>query len=112
MAFEFTDKNFQEEVLNSTGVQVIDFWAEWCGPCRVVGPIVEGVAKDFENTDVKVGKMNVDDNSVTPSQYGIRGIPTLLFFKDGKLADRIVGASFDAIQLKRKIEEVQAKEIA
>ena len=85
-----TDGNFKAEVLDSKIPVLVDFWAEWCGPCRMVSPIVEKLAKDYSGK-LKVGKLNVDDNSETPSQYGIQGIPTLLFFKNGQLANQIVG---------------------
>ena len=85
------DKNFTSEVLNSTIPVLVDFWATWCGPCRTIGPIVEELAKEFMGK-VKVTKLNVDENPATPSQYGVRGIPTLILFKGGKIFDQIVGA--------------------
>ena len=85
-----TDGNFKTEVLDSKVPVLVDFWAEWCGPCRMVSPIVEKLAKDYSGK-LKVGKLNVDDNSETPSQYGVQGIPTLLFFKNGQVANQIVG---------------------
>lgn len=86
----FTDSNFQSDVLGASGVILVDFWAEWCGPCRMLGPVVERIAKANEGK-VTVGKMNVDDNPETPQKYGIQGIPTILFFKDGDLAQQMVG---------------------
>lgn len=91
MAYQFTDSNFETDVLKSDKVTVVDFWAEWCGPCRAIGPVIEQMAKDYDGRAL-IGKMNVDENSETPMKYGIRGIPTLLIFKNGELKDRIVGA--------------------
>jgi thioredoxin 1 len=91
MALEFTDDNIKE-IINSGKPVVIDFWAEWCGPCRMVGPIVEELAKEYDGK-VVIGKMDVDNNVDTPNQYGIRNIPTILFFKDGQLVDKQVGAA-------------------
>ena len=85
-----TDKNFKTEVLDSKTPVLVDFWAEWCAPCRMVAPVVEKIAKDYAGK-LKVGKLNVDDNSETPQHYGIQGIPTLILFKDGKVANQIVG---------------------
>ncbi len=91
MALEFTDENIKE-VINSGKPVVVDFWAEWCGPCRMVGPIIEELAKEYDG-QVVVGKLNVDDNVETPNEYGIRNIPTILFFKDGKIVDKQIGAT-------------------
>jgi thioredoxin 1 len=91
MALEFTDGNIKE-IINSGKPVVIDFWAEWCGPCRMVGPLVEELAKEYDG-QVTIGKMNVDDNVDTPNEYGIRNIPTILFFKDGKVVDKQIGAT-------------------
>ena len=91
MALEFTDENIKE-IINSGKPVVIDFWAEWCGPCRMVGPIVEELAKEYDGK-VTIGKMDVDNNNDTPTEYGIRNIPTILFFKDGKLVDKQIGAT-------------------
>ena len=90
MALEFTDENIKE-IINSGKPVVIDFWAEWCGPCRMVGPLVEELAKEYDGK-VVIGKMDVDENVDTPNKYGIRNIPTLLFFKGGQLVDKQVGA--------------------
>jgi thioredoxin 1 len=87
---EVNDANFDQEVLKSEQPVLVDFWATWCGPCKAIGPIVEGVAAAHAGK-LKVAKVNVDQNGATPSRYGIRGIPTLLFFKGGKVADQIVG---------------------
>jgi len=87
---EVTDANFDQEVLKSEQPVLVDFWAVWCGPCKAIAPMVDGVAEAYSGK-LKVAKVNVDQNGATPSRYGIRGIPTLLFFKGGKVADQIVG---------------------
>ena len=91
MALEITDANFDELVAKSTKPVLLDFWAEWCGPCRMVGPVVEELSKDFEGIAV-VGKVDVDSNPNISMEYGIRNIPTLLIFKNGQMVDRIIGA--------------------
>jgi thioredoxin 1 len=97
------DKNFAAEVLNSDLPVLVDFWATWCGPCRSISPIVEELAKEFLGK-VKVTKLNVDESPATPGQYGVRGIPTLILFKGGKILDQIVGAVPKA-RLKALIEK-------
>ncbi len=91
MALEFTDANFQEEVLNSDKLAVVDFWAEWCGPCRAIGPVIEELATSYEG-QVKVGKLNVDQNANTSIEYGITSIPAILFIKNGEVVDKQIGA--------------------
>ncbi len=93
-----TDANFQAEVLQSQQPVLVDFWAEWCGPCRMLGPVIEKIAVANAGRFV-VGKMNVDENPNTPQKYGIQGIPTVIFFKDGEVAKQLVGyQSQDKIQ--------------
>ncbi len=86
----FTDQNFKTDVLKSKIPVLVDFWAEWCGPCRMLAPIVEKIAKDYTGK-IKVGKMNVDENPDTPGELGIQGIPTIMVFKNGEMVKRIVG---------------------
>lgn len=90
MALEITDANFEELVLKSDKPVLVDFWAEWCGPCRMVGPVVEELSNEYAGKAV-IGKVNVDHNSAISANYGIRNIPTLLYFKNGQLVDKQVG---------------------
>jgi thioredoxin 1 len=91
MAKQFTDSSWEQDVLSSDKPVLVDFWAEWCGPCRMIGPLVEELAKEYEGKAV-IGKLNVDENPGVASKYGIRSIPTLLVFKGGEVVDKIVGA--------------------
>jgi thioredoxin 1 len=86
-----SDSNFEEEIVQSDTPAMVDFWAEWCGPCKMVGPSVEALAKEYAGK-IKIAKMDVDQNRETPAKFGIRSIPTLILFKDGKVAQTIVGA--------------------
>ena len=102
MAFEFTDTNFKETAIDQEGVAVVDFWAEWCGPCRMIGPIIEELATEY-NGRVTVGKVNVDHNPEISMKYGIRSIPTILIFKGGEVVDKHVGVTTKQV-LTQKIE--------
>jgi thioredoxin len=86
-----SDGDFEKEILQADQPALVDFWAAWCGPCRTVGPVVEELAGEYAGK-VKVAKLNVDENKQTPTKYGVRGIPTLMLFKDGQVVDQIVGA--------------------
>ncbi len=102
MSKEFTDGNFKEEVLDNEGLSVVDFWAEWCGPCRKMTPIIDELSDEMDGK-VKIGKVNVDENQEISLKYGIRSIPTILFIKGGEVVDKLVGTSSKDF-LKEKIE--------
>jgi len=89
--FMVTDSTFQKEVLESDKPTIVDFWASWCGPCRAVGPVFEELSAEYSGK-VKFAKLNVDENPKTPTDYGVRGIPTLILFKGGQVVDQVVGA--------------------
>jgi len=91
MALQITDENFKELIAGNKPI-VVDFWAEWCGPCKMIGPIIEELAEEYKDKAI-IGEMNVDENDETPGEYGIRSIPTVLFFKNGELKDKLIGAA-------------------
>lgn len=97
-----SDANFQKEVIESSVPVLVDFWATWCGPCRIQGPIVEDLAKELDASKVKIGKLDVDANQTTSMKYNIMSIPTLLIFKQGKVVDQMVGVQQKAV-LKEKL---------
>jgi thioredoxin 1 len=101
---EFTDRNFKKEVLEAKEPVVIDFWATWCGPCKAMMPVMEELGREFHGK-AKIGKLNVDDNPAITEQHGVFNIPTVIFFKGGKEADRLVGINPKA-KLSKKIEEL------
>jgi thioredoxin 1 len=102
MSLKLTDSNFQAEVIDSTVPVLVDFWAEWCGPCKMIGPVLDQVATDLAG-QAKVGKLNVDDSPQLAAKYNVRSIPFLLFFKNGEVKDQIVGANVTKEQLKAKL---------
>lgn len=99
-----TDDTFVEEIEGSEGLAMVDFWAEWCGPCRIVSPVVAELAREYSDRGVRVAKVDVDHNPETASRYGIRSIPSILFFKDGQHVDTVVGAVPRA-QLEKKLQD-------
>jgi len=100
---QLTDDSFEADVLNASGLVLVDFWAEWCGPCKMIAPVLNDIAEEYDG-QVTVGKLNIDDNSATPPKYGVRGIPTLLLFKGGEIADTKVGA-LSKTQLKEFLDK-------
>lgn len=100
---EVTDQNFGAEIESSSGLAMVDFWAEWCGPCRMVAPVVEELAEEYAGT-LKVGKLDVDANPRTAQRFNVRSIPSILFFKDGELVDAVVGA-LPKSSLEKKIRQ-------
>lgn len=105
MALELTDTNFQTEVLESDKLTVVDFWAEWCGPCRAIGPVIEELSKEYDGK-VNIGKVNVDNNPKVSMDYHITSIPAILFIKNGEVVDKLVGAQPKANFVK-KIEALK-----
>jgi thioredoxin 1 len=101
---DITDNNFKKEVLESSLPVLLDFWAPWCGPCKMIAPIIEELAQEYDKK-IKIGKINVDETHKIATNYGIMSIPTLMFFKNGKVLEQVVGA-LSKNDLKKKIEEV------
>ena len=99
----FTDSNFKKEVLESELLVLVDYWAPWCGPCKMIAPIIEELAKEYDKK-IKIGKINIDENPKIPTHYGVMSIPTLMFFKKGQVVDQAAGA-LSKVELKKKIEE-------
>lgn len=102
--FEVGDDDFVEKVIDAEGLSMVDFWAVWCGPCRIVAPVVQQLAEEYAGDGLNVGKLDVDANPRTASKYGIRSIPSILFFKDGEHVDTVIGA-VPKPQLEEKIKE-------
>lgn len=96
----FTDQNFEEEVVRSKVPVLVDFWATWCGPCQVMGPIIDELAHDYKGKNVKIGKINIDENMKMAEKYGVMSIPNLVFFKNGEIVDQLLG-----VQSRKTLEE-------
>ena len=103
MSLKFTDENFEAEVLNSESLALVDFYADWCGPCKMMAPIIDELSQEFEGT-VKIGKLNVDDSPATSSKYRVMTIPTLLFITNGEVVDSIVGV----VQKAQLVDKINA----
>jgi len=103
MALEFTEDNFDSDVLGSSEPVLVDFWAEWCGPCKMIGPLIDAVAAETQGV-AKVGKVNIDSAPALAQKFGVQSIPTILYFKDGVEKDRIVGANVTQDGLREKLE--------
>ena len=101
---EITDQNFTEEIDSQTGLSMVDFWAAWCGPCRLIAPIVEKLAEEYAEGGLRVGKLDVDQNPEVAGRFGVRSIPTILFFKDGEVVDKVVGV-VPRTQLEERIQK-------
>lgn len=108
MSRELTSENFEEEVLKSGEPVMVDFWAPWCGPCKAFGPIIDELAEEFDGKGIRIGKVNIDENSALASEYGIMSIPTTLFFRDGKPVDQVTGLQAKEA-LAEKIKEMIGK---
>ncbi|QQR96963.1 MAG: thioredoxin [Sphingobacteriales bacterium] len=106
MAKELTNENFNASIIENSGVALVDFWAEWCGPCKLIGPVIEELSTEYDGK-ATIGKLNVDDNRDVAAQYGIMSIPTLLFFKGGELVDKHVGLASKS-DLKKKLDSLIA----
>ncbi len=103
MALTITEENFEADVLKSDVPVLVDFWAEWCGPCKMIAPMIDAVSDEIGDS-AKIGKCNLDEGQALAAKYGIRSIPTLLFFKNGEVKDQIVGANVTQDQIKDKLE--------